>query len=97
MTGGKKLFFVYVLKSLKDGKHYTGYTSDLRRRLKEHNDGQSKSTKHRIPFEIICFEGSLNKYDAIHREKYLKSSYGKRYIKNRLKNFLEYGNTCNSE
>ena len=91
------LYYVYVLKSLKDDKYYTGYTSELRKRLKEHNDGLNRSTKHRTPFEIVCFEGSLNKYDAIHREKYLKSTYGKRYIKNRLKNYIAHGNTCNTE
>ncbi len=96
MAANNNFYFVYVLKSLKDGNFYTGYTSDIKKRFTEHNDGLNKSTKHRRPFELIYFEGSPNKYDAIHREKYLKSSYGKRYIKNRLKNFIEYGNTCNS-
>ncbi|MFH1196565.1 MAG: GIY-YIG nuclease family protein [bacterium] len=88
-------YYVYILKSIKDGKFYTGYTSDLIIRVEQHNAGMNTSTRNRRPFEFIYFEGALNKYDAIHREKYLKSTYGKRYIKNRLKNYFSYGNTCN--
>ena len=83
-----KFFYIYVLKSETDGNLYTGYTSDLLKRLKEHNDGEVKSTKNRRPLELIYFEGCINQQDATHREKYLKSSYGKRYIKNRLKAYF---------
>jgi putative endonuclease len=83
------MYFVYVLKSLSDGNFYVGYTHDLKKRLKEHNEGVSKSTKFRRPFELIYFEGCLNIKDAMHREKYLKTTYGHRYIPNRLKNYLE--------
>lgn len=79
-------YFVYVLRSKKDKNLYTGYTKDIKKRLKEHNEGKVTSTKHRAPFNLIYFEGSQDKYDAIHREKYLKTAYGKRYLKNRLKN-----------
>jgi len=78
--------YVYVLRSLEDDFYYTGYTSDLEKRLKEHNNGKVKSTRHRKPFDLVYFEGSRNKNDALHREKYLKSTYGKRYIKHRIKN-----------
>jgi putative endonuclease len=81
-------FYTYVLKSKLDGRFYTGFTSDLEKRLREHNSGMVNSTKGRIPFEIIYFEFCLNMDDAIHREKYLKTTYGKRYIRNRLKNYL---------
>jgi putative endonuclease len=81
-------FYTYVLQSKIDGKYYTGFTSDIDKRLVEHNSGKVFSTKHRIPFQIIYFEFCLNKEDAIHREKYLKSTYGKRYIRNRLKNYF---------
>ncbi len=90
MAISNDFYFVYVLRSLKDGNLYTGYSSDVKKRFAEHNDGLNKSTKHRRPFELIYFEGAKNKYDAIHREKYLKTSYGKRYIKNRLKNYLKF-------
>ncbi len=83
-----KDFFTYVLKSKLDGKFYTGFTSDLEKRLSEHNLVKVYSTKGRIPFEKVYFEFCLNMDDAIHREKYLKTTYGKQYIKNRLRNYL---------
>jgi putative endonuclease len=82
------LYFVYVLRSLKDKKYYVGYTDNLDARLEQHNSGKVTSTKYRIPFIIVYFEGCLNQADALHREKYLKTTYGKRYIKNRIKNYL---------
>ncbi len=81
-------YFVYVLQSVKDKMMYVGYSADLKARLLEHQAGRVKSTKNRRPLELIYYEVSLNKEDALHREKYLKTSYGKRYIKNRLKKFL---------
>ena len=82
------MHYVYVLKSTKDGKFYTGCTEDLRKRFREHNIGMVNSTKGRGPFELIYYEASLHKTDAFAREKYLKSGMGKRYLKNRLKRFL---------
>ena len=67
---------------------YTGYTSDLEKRVDEHNNGKIYSTKYRLPLKLVYFEGSLNQDDTLHREKYLKSTYGKRYLRNRLSNFL---------
>ncbi len=81
-------FYIYILKSLEDGKFYTGYTSNLIKRVKEHNDGKVPSTKNRIPLELVYWEGCLNQSDATYREKYLKTAWGKRYIKNRIKNYL---------
>jgi putative endonuclease len=81
-------FYVYILESIKDGKFYTGFTSDLEKRLDDHNSGKVLSTKSRIPFVIVYYEACLVIEDAIHREKYLKTTYGKRFIKNRLKNYL---------
>ena len=82
------MYYVYVLISTKDGKFYTGFTEDLRKRFREHNDGKVNSTKGRGPFELIYYEASLDRTDAFAREKYLKSGMGKRYLKNRLKRFL---------
>jgi putative endonuclease len=81
-------FYTYVLKSHKDGEFYTGTTSNLKKRLKEHNSGLVSSTQYRSPFELIYFEACLNKDDAYMRERYLKTGVGKRYIKNRLKGGL---------
>ena len=86
------MYFVYILKSRKDRNLYTGFTTDLEKRLNRlnrHNSGEVFSTKSRGPFELVYFEGCKNKSDALHREIYLKSSWGKRYIKNRIKNYLK--------
>lgn len=82
------MFYVYVLQSLKDMQFYVGCTNNVEKRLKEHNSGLVKSTNNRRPLKLIYTEICLNKQDATHREKYLKTSWGKRYIKNRLKNYL---------
>lgn len=82
-------YYVYTLQSKKDKRWYTGFTVDIRKRFKEHNEGKYTSwTKGRGPFELIYFEGCKNKVDANNREKYLKTGMGKRYLKNRLRRFL---------
>lgn len=83
-----KYFYTYILKSDKDNNLYVGYTKNLLKRIDEHNSGKVESTKKRTPLKLIYWEGCLNQQDAIRREKYLKTAWGKRYIKNRLKNYL---------
>ena len=80
--------YVYVLLSGKDGKFYTGSTKDLKRRINEHNSGRVDSTKERLPMKLIYYEACIDEIDARARETYLKSGMGKRYIRNRLKNYL---------
>ena len=82
------MYYTYVIQSDMDGRFYTGYTSDLRKRLDDHNSGKVPSTKSRGPFNLIYYEACLDQQDATAREKYLKSGMGKRYLKNRLKRFL---------
>ncbi len=82
------MYFVYILRSRKDKKLYTGYTNDLKKRFKLHNAGKIISTMNRTPLELVYFEACLNQQDATRREKYLKTAWGKRYIKSRLKNYL---------
>ncbi|MBP7966814.1 GIY-YIG nuclease family protein [Candidatus Woesebacteria bacterium] len=77
-------YYTYVLKSKKDGRLYTGYTQDLRKRLSEHNKGFSTYTKGRGPFILIYYEACLLESKARSRELFLKSGMGKRYLKNRL-------------
>ncbi|RJR13543.1 GIY-YIG nuclease family protein [Candidatus Parcubacteria bacterium] len=79
---------VYVLQSAKDNKWYTGFTNDLRKRLKEHRDGLARSTKGRGLLELIYYEMCLHRHDARSRELFLKSGMGKRYLHNRLRRFL---------
>jgi putative endonuclease len=81
-------YYVYILQSEKDKQFYVGYTKNLRNRMKLHNDGQVHSTKDRRPLKLIYCEFCLNQQDATHREKYLKTAWGKRFIKTRLKNYL---------
>jgi putative endonuclease len=76
----------YVLISLKDGRFYTGFTENLKKRLAQHNEGTSRSTNYRKPFELIYYEACRNRRDALNRERYLKTTYGKRYLRERLKN-----------
>jgi putative endonuclease len=83
------MYYVYVLESEQDRKFYTGFTRDLQKRIEEHNSGISRATKGRIPFNLVYYEFCLNHKDAMRREKYLKTTWGKRYIKNRIKNYLE--------
>ena len=82
------MFYIYILQSKKNKQFYVGYTDDLRNRLKLHNAGRVESTKDRLPMELVYYEACLNQQDATHREKYLKTAWGKRYIKARLKKYL---------
>ena len=81
-------FYVYILRSQKDGNLYTGFTNDLRRRIGEHREGRVTSTKGRLPVELVYYEACLSQADATKREKYLKSTWGKRYLKGRLAGYL---------
>lgn len=84
-----KFQYVYILRSIKDGRWYSGCTADLRKRLKEHNSGKFESwTRGRGPFELIYYEAYRNIKDAFAREKQIKSGPGKEYIHRKLKRFL---------
>jgi len=82
------MYYVYVLLSLEDNKFYVGFTSDLERRLKEHNSGKNTSTKSRLPLELIYYEAHLSKTDAARRERYFKTSKGKSTLKQMLRESL---------
>ena len=69
-------YFVYVLKSQKDNKHYIGSTSDVKKRLAYHNAGLQRSTRLRIPFILIYHEEFTTKQEALKRERYIKSLKG---------------------
>jgi putative endonuclease len=77
--------FVYVLKSLKNGRLYTGSTNDLERRLQEHNNGLSKYTKLTAPFELVYTEEYKTKSEAYRREIFLKTGKGRQVLKEILK------------
>ena len=90
MTMSRELpFCVYVLKSLSDGLLYTGFTTDLSRRLAEHESGQSPATAPRRPFMLIFCEHYRSKKDAIRREQYFKTSKGKRALQLMLQDTMD--------
>ncbi len=66
------MYYVYVLKSLKDTQGYIGSTNDLKRRLSEHNEGRVSSTKPRRPLNLVYYEAYASETDARYREKALK-------------------------
>jgi len=81
------MYYVYFL-ILKNGNIYTGSTNDLKRRISEHKLGKVNSTKSRDP-RMIAYEGYLLKSDAQRREKFLKTTEGKRLLKLQIKDCLE--------
>ncbi len=81
-------FYVYALQSIRHKSLYIGYSTDLNRRLKEHNRGLVFSTKPYRPWRLIHFEAYRNENDAKRREKYLKSSQGGRLLKRMLKEYF---------
>lgn len=81
------MHYVYLIQSQKDFSYYIGYTKDLKIRFKEHNQGKTKSIKHKIPYKLIYYEAFLNKIDAGKREYELKhNSYKKENLLKRLVN-----------
>ncbi len=81
------MFYTYVLLSLKDKKWYTGISNDLKRRFEEHNKGLVYATTKRRPFVLIYYEACINEDDARRREKYLKTTKGRRFLAKRLKTY----------
>ncbi|HPN96749.1 MAG TPA: GIY-YIG nuclease family protein [Candidatus Moranbacteria bacterium] len=78
------MFYTYVLKSKLDGKLYVGYTVDLKKRFDDHKEGRVASTKNRMPLELVYYEACINKKKAIKREKYFKTGFGRRFLKERI-------------
>ena len=78
------MWFVYILKSLKDGDLYVGSTNNLRRRLADHNSGVVDSTRHRAPFTMEAYVAVRDKAKAIELEKYFKSGSGRAFINKHL-------------
>ena len=81
-------YYVYILQSLKNKSLYIGYTTDLKKRFSEHNDGKSSATKPFRPYKLIFYEAFLSQKDAKLREEYLKSGWGFRSINKMMKDYL---------
>ena len=84
-----RFHYTYILLSLKDFKFYIGYSEDVFKRLEQHNNGENKSTKSRIPFELLYFEAHRCQDDALRRERYFKTDSGKRTLRKMLRDSLK--------
>ncbi len=82
-------YSVYVLLSIQDKKHYTGISSNVIKRLQNHNAGKVKSTKSRRPFSIVYQEEVGRREEARKREKYFKSAAGRRYLREIIDNEIK--------
>ncbi len=80
--------YTYVLLSERDGRFYTGSTTDLRARVRSHAAGRAQSTSSRAPLLLIYYEACVDLDDARRRERFLKTGKGKRYLNNRLAGYL---------
>ena len=78
------MFYVYILKSKLDNTFYTGFTGNLRRRFKDHKNGNVESTKNRRPLELIYYEAYNDKESALKREKFLKTTRGKLQLRKQI-------------
>src|SRR4030042_3020289 len=89
----KNMFYTYILfcsdTNRKRKKFYIGSTGNLRDRLIKHKSGSTKTTKSFDKIELVYYEACSNKTDAIHREKQLKTGFGRGYLKRRIKNYLK--------
>jgi putative endonuclease len=80
------MFYIYILKSIRNSKRYTGYTSKQPEdRLREHNSGSNVFTRQNGPFVLLYTEEFSTKTEAIRREKFLKSGQGRKFLDEKLK------------
>ena len=75
------MFYVYVLQGKYSNKIYTGLSGNVNRRLRDHNSGRVRTTKKDKPYEIIYVKEFENRIDARKHEKYLKSGFGRKYLR----------------
>ena len=78
------MFYAYVIKRLNHDFYYKGHCENLEERLKQHNSGMTASIRPYIPFELVYVEEFNSREEAVKREKYFKSSAGRRFLKNKL-------------
>ena len=82
------MHYIYVLRSIADDGFYIGYSANLRKRFRQHSQGDSFATSYRSPWKLIYYEAYLEQTDALGRERYLKSGAGRRFLKSQLKEYL---------
>ncbi|MDO8614925.1 MAG: GIY-YIG nuclease family protein [Dehalococcoidia bacterium] len=72
--------FVYILRSERTGRYYTGYSADPQRRLEDHNRGQVKATRYGIPWSLVYTESFGEAREARQREYKLKSMKSRAFL-----------------
>lgn len=82
------MHYVYVIESTTGQKWYIGFSSDLRARMKKHNEHGNTSTARGGPWHLIYYAAYLLKEDALSRERFLKSGSGWRFLKKQLRKYL---------
>jgi putative endonuclease len=75
------MYIVYAIVSKKDRQIYVGFTANIERRVKEHNSGNTFSTKAFRPWQLLYTETASDRIEARKKEKYLKSGVGKEFLK----------------
>ncbi len=78
------VYTVYVLQSEVDGSFYKGMTSDIGKRLNQHNSKKTKSTKSKTPWTVVYTEAYTDVMEARLREKYFKTAAGRRFLKKNI-------------
>lgn len=81
-------YYVYLLRSINNGRLYIGFTKDLKKRVIEHNKGLNISTKAYVPWKLIYYETHRDEIDARRREKYLKTSAGRQAPRKMLRYYF---------
>jgi len=85
-----KIFFVYLLQSIKDSSTYIGFTNDIKKRIEYHNSGKVSYTNKHKPYKLVYYEAYLSEKDARQREINLKNKGGQRdFLKENLENSLQ--------
>lgn len=79
------MFYIYILQSVNFGTYYIGSTKDVSERLRKHNTGKVKSTKHKNPWEVVYQESFVTLSDARKRELYLKSLKSRKAVEKIIK------------
>ena len=83
------MYYVYVLRSKKNGYRYIGQTNNLGRRINEHSLGLTKSIKFQLPFFLEYTEKFETRVDAVRREKFLKSGKGREWLDVNVKHAVD--------
>ncbi|PJE74217.1 MAG: excinuclease ABC subunit C [Candidatus Taylorbacteria bacterium CG10_big_fil_rev_8_21_14_0_10_41_48] len=82
------MYYFYVLRFRKNRKLYYGFTSNLKRRIQEHQAKKSDFTSRNGLFDLIFYEAYLNDLDAREAERYFKTGHGRKILREKLKNYL---------